>query len=127
MRISDWSSDVCSSDLVALGTVERAHVLRLRPADHELLDPIGSFDARLPRRDLDRDDERVINRAEILTVRHHRSSSAGGPSMVSFTLPPSAPSVMTGVSVCQALRTLHVWRSEERRVGNKGVITCRSR
>src|SRR3546814_14954730 len=43
MRISDWSSDVCSSDLLGLDDVEPAFVDRYARADRE---------------DLDRDDER---------------------------------------------------------------------
>src|SRR3546814_3093642 len=34
MRISDWSSDVCSSDLHALGVADLAIPLRLGHADH---------------------------------------------------------------------------------------------
>src|SRR3546814_4180345 len=48
MRISDWSSDVCSSDLlfmfgIALGIVASAMVLRLGPASEWLVWPIPAL------------------------------------------------------------------------------------
>src|SRR3546814_12359054 len=58
MRISDWSSDVCSSDLVGLrqfgGTDRLAHDLE---AAHQQIELAGRRGARRRRRDIDRDDE----------------------------------------------------------------------
>src|SRR3546814_5686452 len=49
MRISDWSSDVCSSDLVDLHQVGGCHLLIHQP---ERVDQEMPFCARHPRRDM---------------------------------------------------------------------------
>src|SRR3546814_1867420 len=100
MRISDWSSDVCSSDLGGAPSAARLRQLRLRRrADPHLrgdqrperrLAPYGGGAGRLLRR-----------------RRAPRARRAG-------QLP--------------AARLAEVQpRSEERRVGKEGVSTCRSR
>src|SRR3546814_16562047 len=54
MRISDWSSDVCSSDLpVALQSLQDCRVVALH-ADHVLLEEFESVDALETGDDLDR-------------------------------------------------------------------------
>src|SRR3546814_16687933 len=80
MRISDWSSDVCSSDLSA---------------------PMAADDFRLSHKTSLRD---------VYDIARHESGAAE----VVFV---DEPGFVTEGS----------WRSEERRVGNECVSTCRSR
>src|SRR3546814_14669665 len=100
MRISDWSSDVCSSDLGALDA-------RVRMADGRL----SSVDARLHDITLDAagkglafagldGDVRLSGGAPVDSELRWRSGSLQG---------------------------IEFGRSEERRVGKEGVRTCRSR
>src|SRR3546814_15674292 len=92
MRISDWSSDVCSSDLVRnLGTP---------------VFPKTLFDAVL---DVFGED------ADILTVRHAETPVA---SVLSLYWRGTVMPYWGGGTFA---------RSEERRVGNECVSTCRSR
>src|SRR3546814_14788829 len=113
MRISDWSSDVCSSDLI-LRIAERgdfrgdlgAFGIGLRPAALE----ITGLGVDLADREAD---------AHVPTRR--------------FEVPPRGRASLGVVGVEQALVTpaLHAGRqyprSEERRVGKECVSTCRSR
>src|SRR3546814_11555867 len=100
MRISDWSSDVCSSDLIAarLGVLE----ILLRPAADLPLEIIaGTAIVAKPDRciiDIVKCGDRRVHRIEI-----------GGP------------------LGSRDLRDRRVPRSEERRVGKECVSTCRSR
>src|SRR3546814_15344605 len=92
MRISDWSSDVCSSDLLAVGVLhegraEFARVVALAgPFD---LDHVGAEVAQDLRAGRAREDAGKIEDADTVERARHRS--------------------------------------EERRVGNACVSTCRSR
>src|SRR3546814_11565553 len=100
MRISDWSSDVCSSDLVYLvfntiGNVEtqdRQVACFANAAAH--LEPGGAFVIELVVPDLRR-----------LVPGHDAVVFAHGPGYVGYDR----------------------YRSEERRVGKECVSTCRSR
>src|SRR3546814_17943764 len=98
MRISDWSSDVCSSDLVALR-----------------LQRLGAIRQRALRRQLVEEDEvevgghRHLAAAE-LAEGHHRKAAAGE----------------MAVRARKVLDYRPV-RSAERRVGKECVSTCRSR
>src|SRR3546814_4645283 len=97
MRISDWSSDVCSSDLMANALVEAGHqvdILTEAPARRFIDEPL--LDARI---------RRVLLGKGILAGFRLRRYVGAHP----------------GVRVVAALR------SEERRVGKECVSTCRSR
>src|SRR3546814_1764254 len=81
MRISDWSSDVCSSDLLQ-------HGRRLQRGD----------------------------------VAVHAEDAVGGDHRRALGMPPQLPDRALDVAVRIAAQ-----RSEERRVGQECVSTCRSR
>src|SRR3546814_14038464 len=85
MRISDWSSDVCSSDLVVILAVERLDVERqprgLRQAVEEMLEHLGihlaesflrerAFPHEIrPPRNVERDArQRLVHRAQRVAV-----------------------------------------------------------
>src|SRR3546814_10959398 len=95
MRISDWSSDVCSSDLK----------LALRFADEA---------------------QRHESLTGVLVVQH---SMTMGESAAANILPGHPHFVVAVDQTCigQQFRTAPVERSEERRVGQECVRTCRSR
>src|SRR3546814_13790808 len=98
MRISDWSSDVCSSDLLdaALGAGSRASwTARLRAAGV----PCGSVR-----------DVREVLADPHLAERH----------MIETLLHPS-------IGAMQVIGSPLTLRSEERRVGKECVSTCRAR
>src|SRR3546814_11756574 len=99
MRISDWSSDVCSSDLVM------AHVEGV--VLHTAADAEGAFDPA-QRAVIGHDFVRVLARL------HAVDPDAVGLGDLSRKEDYIA-------------RQLKTWRSEERRVGKEGVRTCRSR
>src|SRR3546814_11679042 len=98
MRISDWSSDVCSSDLLgAVGELARAREPRIErvegPRSADRFQRVGEGEAAPAGRDLVTDDFPQIG----------------------------------ADAVGAALRVGVAGRSEERRVGNECVSTCRSR
>src|SRR3546814_15688950 len=107
MRISDWSSDVCSSDLLALVLLSAAIYYKL----FGLVADIALF----------------FNLVVLVAVM----SLIG----VTLTMPGVAGIVLTlgmaidaNVLICERVREeLRNGRSEERRVGKEGVSTCRSR
>src|SRR3546814_12336868 len=109
MRISDWSSDVCSSDLAAVARAlqELRDILRepRNDADMRLL----HIDEQRPRPGIAAVGDRRIGRRHAL-YRHR--------------LDP----VLVGVEVreAEAAEAGRI-RSEERRVGKECVSTCRSR
>src|SRR3546814_19161578 len=109
MRISDWSSDVCSSDLVL-------PVLILEPpgTDAELYAPTAHL---VDLRDLDREDTRVPEGRR----GHHR------PEPDRRGVPGQAG--QRGPRIRRAGQALgaHPQRAEERRVGKEGGSTCRTR
>src|SRR3546814_12051804 len=92
MRISDWSSDVCSSDLEHLDRHRRTRFLDLPPLIVNQRADAAAFGAA---------DENIadLQSAAADEDRHHRA-----PALVELRL-----------------------RSEERRVGNDCVRTCRAR
>src|SRR3546814_11757185 len=98
MRISDWSSDVCSSDLEATGTVTVTDRRAQAMAD------TGTWYQRLYGNDPE--------------LRQTRDNYA----MKENTLPdPARRADLADFFFWTA------WRSEERRVGKECVSTCRSR
>src|SRR3546814_13546147 len=99
MRISDWSSDVCSSDLLRLGAdAHEATVGRVGPAGGDAL----GDDAR----------------ARVLAEVDHLGAGVGLLIVVGDG---------DGVELAHRVVALQDARSEERRVGKECVSTCRSR
>src|SRR3546814_18893989 len=100
MRISDWSSDVCSSDLTLLDADREPDRLR-RPG---ALDAIGAKFAA---------DARVEHGEFLLAAREGRRIDIV---------------IDAGVDRAETEHVhRHAVRSEERRVGKECVSTCRSR
>src|SRR3546814_15428915 len=99
MRISDWSSDVCSSDLHQIAEPLMRHFMR---QDHENA-LLVSFrgDPGIIQQDAFKGEDRapVLHRAEKLAL----------------------------AGTCHIIQLRQRERSEERRVGKEGVSTCRSR
>src|SRR3546814_12890757 len=115
MRISDWSSDVCSSDLIDPGL---RHDQRM-------------FAGLLRVIRLENDVTCVeIDRVAIHARRLARFQSAGVAAQLFFD--PVRSPIKREMRLLSTGRTLednplHHMRSEERRVGNECVSTCRSR
>src|SRR3546814_1299268 len=103
MRISDWSSDVCSSDLVEL------------PSPRSFTDMVALFAARR---------EGILHAHLVRDVHVVRYE----PGRLEFRPSPQAPRDLAN-RIGQKLGewTGRRWRSEERRVGKECVSTCRSR
>src|SRR3546814_19708050 len=114
MRISDWSSDVCSSDLGRDEALLRLHIGRDRPEQRWLL-LIGTVGAAEP---LDRSIgfpacfEQIMDGAAL--VRGAKIGMIAAPRS-------------TGLGQEEGGRGVHMERSEARRVGKEGVRTCKSR
>src|SRR3546814_19056675 len=105
MRISDWSSDVCSSDLSLVGRIGLPRAVG-RPGAGEA--PGLGFNHRF---------EGVATQCPLLLEAE----------MVSGTIPHKS---RPAISISKALPSAHTFlpqRSDERRVGKECVSTCRSR
>src|SRR3546814_12633205 len=114
MRISDWSSDVCSSDLPRPGEVGRlSHALlpRARRAAGSGGDASGTLRARQGDAGLRRQGHRPQPGRRPAGLSHE--GIEGGDGAMTATPPLTTPPLTT--------------RSEERRVGRECVRTCRSR
>src|SRR3546814_20450916 len=130
MRISDWSSDVCSSDLSAVGKRGRDRLDREHPVrgDAELRAPRLRGDARLslaagPERRAHRAERGTVRDAavELFQFRHNRNRGSTSLLYHAFQLQkwhPLFPETLQGTGDA---------RSEERRVGKEWVSTCRFR
>src|SRR3546814_18381945 len=97
MRISDWSSDVCSSDLLvqpAVSVVPSAAQAKLR--------------------DLTQRRVQLVNMRVAEINRSHQAS-------------PALAASHRRVQAALTREITHIERSEERRVGKECVSTCRSR
>src|SRR3546814_11015957 len=99
MRISDWSSDVCSSDLGRQAAHFTAHD-GLRGIGEKRCQLLARARAYVPRVS----SIELTNRVHVLEQRKPRLERSA-------------------VAFCGAVQR----RSEERRVGKEGVRTCRSR
>src|SRR3546814_18393778 len=106
MRISDWSSDVCSSDLVA----EQAR--RFAEAFDRILDQLGI----IPVAGLHRQQLLQHLGLEIADLALHVDVAE----LVAFTL-------LHPIGDDEVLLVARQLRSEERSVGKECVSTCRSR
>src|SRR3546814_19537782 len=104
MRISDWSSDVCSSDLISLPWKCKRGSSRWTRRHHAIA---LQRRARVPLQTL------LFPSANPLGAW---TSGASSTDALSLGRLPDA-----------ARRNEHLARSEERRVGNESVTTCRSR
>src|SRR3546814_20199015 len=100
MRISDWSSDVCSSDLVEgqLQSGKAQHADAPKPKAESAPAPVAILIGNWPVADIN---------------SSLREAWGGGPPL---------KAVVEG-----KLRRSRLFRSEERRVGKECVSTCRSR
>src|SRR3546814_12316374 len=110
MRISDWSSDVCSSDLVSYAQLAWTHNWYLSPENYQAaLAMIISAHHELP------------------FARHWgagTSSSSDGQFFRSGRSRSGAADVNAKYGAEPGVK---IYRSEERRVGKECVSTCRSR
>src|SRR3546814_12218683 len=103
MRISDWSSDVCSSDLIKVGKLRGFENGFRFATEEEIQDTFGCVPGYL------------------------------GPVGLAQPVPVIADTTVANMSdfICGAndegFHYTGVNRSEERRVGKEGVSTCRSR
>src|SRR3546814_3200067 len=102
MRISDWSSDVCSSDLFAGGASNWTYRLQYANRDLILRRPPSGTKAKSAH-DMNR--EYSVQKA----------------------LKPVYPAVANMVALCHDESVIGCERSEERRVGKECVSTCRAR
>src|SRR3546814_20330405 len=119
MRISDWSSDVCSSDLRRL---DPAHPRQIDAAGP--VGPVVACDQQVPggtvaqcggARLAGRDgDEHRVDGGKAVAAAAHRGAGM-------------KPAPVSSAVVSNSGRPTTLERSEERRVGKECVSTCRSR
>src|SRR3546814_15693271 len=124
MRISDWSSDVCSSDLLLLRTSLRDLIPRIRMPHHAggRVVPQHPRDALVGGFGAVADDDN----AAVLRIAHPYPAA-----VVQADPGGAAGDVEHGVEqgpVADGVGAVpHRFRSEESRVGKEGVSTCSSR
>src|SRR3546814_13081757 len=111
MRISDWSSDVCSSDLVG-GHDLQTDFLRALVLVHHAASFLDGDRARS-------DSRGAASRRDY--ARHHLDGAAAGAQVVEFVAAAHEDERVA------ALEVPHSPRSEERSVGTECVSTCLSR
>src|SRR3546814_20300342 len=99
MRISDWSSDLCSSDLTSIGSETDLKAASLDDVRNWFKTHYGAANATLV----------IAGDVDTATVKKKVELYFGD-------IPPGPPLEHQGP-----------WRSEERRVGKECVSTCRSR
>src|SRR3546814_20154600 len=122
MRISDWSSDVCSSDLLQPGAAVFAGLEGTRPLLVEIQALVSASPQATPRRAVVGWDSGRL--AMVLAVLEARCG-------LSFSTCEVYLNVAGGYRLSDPAADLAVaaalMRSEERRVGKECVRTCRSR
>src|SRR3546814_20381642 len=124
MRISDWSSDVCSSDLkeakAAASVLGQALDLLRAGKPARLTEP------------KDIEEERILKQAQLLTVKpvlyvcnveeaHAATGNAHSAAVFARAESEGAQAVIVSAAI---ERELVGMRSEERRVGKEGVSKC---
>src|SRR3546814_18894349 len=109
MRISDWSSDVCSSDLIRIRGAEANHTLTFVDGI-EINDPASGNETRFETLSAD-------NAARVELLRGAQPALWGA----------AALGGVIAVTTPQPTQGIRAERSEERRVGKECVSTCRSR
>src|SRR3546814_12994603 len=122
MRISDWSSDVCSSDLYLLWSLLNRHFSRDLSVRREDVRPSHIW------RDIK--DHALLRFQVGEAARHYNVLQKLSYAVVLFILLPLM--VLTGLTMSPGMRAAWPWlldlfRSEERRVGKECVSTCSSR
>src|SRR3546814_21169709 len=130
MRISDWSSDVCSSDLLRItqnfggaGKTESNGFSRSGLGGN---DQVAASSFRLQHCLLDGCEGRVSARGECVAERRRQIGKRHSISSREWGAGIRSPGIMRPLSTtCPA--PLHPRRSEERRVGKECVSTCRYR
>src|SRR3546814_14876405 len=115
MRISDWSSDVCSSDLAQLGAVRRVAI----DAEHEVAG-WRQLELTIAEPDLAADRRLAEQHCTFLPVA--AQAHAGGQGLDCRMSSQRRREQQGSGDQCA-----HGYRSEERRVGKECVSTCRSR
>src|SRR3546814_20939812 len=122
MRISDWSSDVCSSDLRRVGAFE--HVLRkLRLQARQLFVVLAKLLLlRFTERGAGPDEVRVITLQQAFGLRVQSEQATRVVERLHARVQPRLE--LNRIAVRGQLRCE---RSEERRVGKEWVSTCQSR
>src|SRR3546814_11353342 len=123
MRISDWNSDVCSSDLPGLGDQGGTRTCGTLDLDdvqfgwfeEKLQGKKGAIDAALPT-----GKDFCLSLAEGDAIETRRVKRGG----TSFDIDASTPQLNSLLGVVGSLLGN---RSEERRVGKECVSTCRAR
>src|SRR3546814_19221755 len=108
MRISDWSSDVCSSDLLEVDFVSFA----------SLVDSLGGITIEFPNPAYDRNSGLDVQQAGPVTL--------DGPQALAYVRSRHLVEVFDGQDRPDATAAL-ARSSEDRRVGQECVGTCRSR
>src|SRR3546814_16873454 len=109
MRISDWSSDMCSSDLAS---ILRSFRLLQQMQVHERTFPYGAGHCLPLLLRVTRPDNHLVGRFVITSARTLRRLTPRGDRM-----PPTR-----GPALTTTMRVVH--RSEERRVGKECVGKC---
>src|SRR3546814_13474389 len=128
MRISDWSSDVCSSDLAKAEIDQLAH-FRVEWREIRRGRAVTEVEFRFEPKDAP---------AQISTVDEIERHSAGRKARRVDSVETVIPNNVVAVAAAVAKQikpgelifpqgTIRFGRSEERRVGKEGVSTCRSR
>src|SRR3546814_10935696 len=120
MRISDWSSDVCSSDLVNARWADvQADYQRRANLIPNLVNTVKASVAAEDRVLTD-----VVNaRARATAIQVNAEDLSDPAKMQQF----AAAQGQLGGTLSRLLATVEAYRSEERRVGKECVSTCRSR
>src|SRR3546814_5851399 len=114
MRISDWSSDVCSSDLSNSAFIEKASGIKQR----YVLNKSGILDPRrLAPQLAERSDDEISVQAEMAVKAANNALTMAG------LTPDDIDGVLVACSNMQ--RPYPAMRSEERRVGKGCGSTCR--
>src|SRR3546814_18839987 len=114
MRISDWSSDVCSSDLALVAGCSVFYADRVSPTILEAMEVAHSAGAIVYFEPSDLDGDLFDDALALTTILKYSSDRLG-------------PEIDERVAASAVLAIVTSGRSEERRVGKACVSTCSSR